>query len=145
MLIGELSKRSQMSRDTIRYYGKLGLLINVITKKQKKNSTDNNYKNYPPEALERLRQIQFLKQCGFTLQETQALLQSDVQCNVCSGLPERLADKITSIEEKIIQLTSFKAALVQIHQSCTGTCGTSNGLPDCIRIDPQNDLSSRRG
>ena len=141
MLIGELSKRSQVSRDTIRYYGKLGLL-NVTTKK---HSTDNNYKNYPPEALERLRQIQFLKQCGFTLQETQALLQSDVQCNVCSGLPERLADKITSIEEKIIQLTSFKAALVQIHQSCTGTCGTSNGLPDCIRIDPQNDLSSGRG
>ena len=141
MLIGELSKRSQLSRDTIRYYEKFGLL-NVTTKK---HSMPNHYKNYPLEALERLRQIQFLKQCGFTLRETQALLQSNGECNVCSGLPERLADKITAIEGKITQLMSFKSALLQIHQSCTGTCGTNNGLPDCIAIDPHNGLSSGRG
>ena len=133
MLIGELSKRSQFSRDTIRYYEKLGLLKVAA----KKHSADNNYKDYSLETLERLHQIQFLKQCGFTLQEIHVLLHSKGQYNVCSDLPRRLADKMTSIEGKIAELMSFKAALLQIHQSCTGTCGTNNGLPDCIPIDPQ--------
>lgn len=126
MLIGELSKRSQLSRDTIRYYEKLGLF-----KMGMKKNVDNNYKYYSLEILERLRQIQMLKKCGFTLQEIRILLQGDS----CDGLPERLADKIISIEEKLAELMSFKAALLQIHQACTGACSASNGLPDCIEVD----------
>ena len=137
MLIGELSKRSQLSRDTIRYYEKLGLF-----KMGTKQSVDNNYKNYPLEILERLRQIRFLKKCGFTLHEIRMLLQSEGEGSGCDGLPERLAGKITAIGEKITELMSFKAALLQIHQSCTGACGTSNGLPDCIEVDKEGEKPS---
>lgn len=140
MLIGELSKRSQLSRDTIRYYEKLGLF--QVAKKQ---CPDNNYKNYSAEVLERLHQIQLLKQCGFTLQEIHALLQSEARRDACSGLPERLAEKISSIEKKVTDLMSYKAALLKIHQSCTGTCGVSKGLPDCIEIGSQNGRLSARG
>lgn len=55
MLIGELSNLSGFSRDTIRYYEKLALLV------IEKRNVRNDYKNYGPEALDRLLQIQRLK------------------------------------------------------------------------------------
>ena len=48
MLIGELAKRSDFSRDTIRYYEKLGLVAMGTDQR-----ADNGYKNYPLEILER--------------------------------------------------------------------------------------------
>lgn len=127
MLIGAISKQSNLSRDTIRYYEKIGLL-----KIAKRQSLDNPYKNYPAEALLRLQQIQTLKQCGFTLHEIQTLLENSEQADACYGLPQRLLEKIGVIERKINELQSFKAALLQIHQACTGACDTSAGLPSCI-------------
>lgn len=56
MLIGELSKRSGSSRDTIRYYEKL-LLLSVEGRTQ-----SGGYKRYAQNTLERLQQIHCLKQ-----------------------------------------------------------------------------------
>lgn len=69
MQIGELSKRSGYSRDTIRYYEKLGL-INI----NDKTRNSNQYKNYPEQVLKRLQTIREIKEYGFTLQETMAYL-----------------------------------------------------------------------
>ena len=52
MLIGELSMRSGFSRDTIRYYEKLSLLT------ANHRDSENQYKNYGEEAVDRLRHIQ---------------------------------------------------------------------------------------
>ena len=46
MLIGELSKACEMSRDTIRFYEKNGLI--AIGKKERRF---NNYKEYSRETL----------------------------------------------------------------------------------------------
>ena len=55
MLIGELSKHSGFSRDTIRYYEKLGLIAIATGRK-----TSSGYKNYTPGEAERLDQIRYL-------------------------------------------------------------------------------------
>lgn len=128
MLIGELAKHSGFSRDTIRYYEKLGL----FTLNKTQNRATNSYKNYPLEILKRLLQIKLLKKNGFTLQEIYALFQSDGQMHVCEGLPAKLSGKVAAIENKIAELLAFKAALLQIHQACTEKCGLSNGIPTCI-------------
>ena len=132
MRIGEVSEQSQLSRDTVRYYEKLGLLNTP-----KRQGLDNHYKNYPPEALLRLQQIQLLKRCGFTLREIKHLFNNHAQAETCRELPQRLTEKISSIDSKIRELQSFKSALLQIQQSCSEACGSSTGLPDCIHMGNQ--------
>jgi DNA-binding transcriptional MerR regulator len=69
MLIGELSRKSGLSRDTIRFYEKLGLIR--LGRRQRRA---NNYKEYPPEVLRRLLSINQLKEFGFTLAEIAEIL-----------------------------------------------------------------------
>ena len=127
MLIGELSKRSGFSRDTIRYYEKLGMVAVGIERR-----ADSSYKNYPLAALERLHHICRLKECGFTLLEIRRLLIHDGGDQACENLPVQLADKIMKIDEKMIVLLEYKQSLLQIQRSCNGACSTSQGMPDCI-------------
>ncbi len=68
MLIGELSKKTGFSRDTIRYYEKLGLI------QPERQGLFNNYKNYTEAIFKRLLAIRKIKGYGFTLQETQNML-----------------------------------------------------------------------
>ena len=64
MLIGELSKRTGFSHDTIRFYEKKGLI--VVDKKQRRT---NNYKEYPEAIFNKLVLIKTVKELGFTLNE----------------------------------------------------------------------------
>ncbi len=69
MLIGELSKKTKLSRHTIRYYEKLGLI--AIPKTSRRG---NNYKEYPDDTLRRIEAIQEIKSKGFTLREARGIL-----------------------------------------------------------------------
>lgn len=105
MLIGELAKMSGFSRDTIRYYERIGLL-----ELQAKSRQQNNYRNYPDSALRRLLAIRNLKELGFTLEEIREIL---VRHSV------RALDKpvaIRLIEQKLLHLDSQIDKLVQYRQ-----------------------------
>lgn len=65
MKIGELSKRSQTTIDTIRYYEKLGLIIPDRT---------HYKKEYSESDLELLALIATFKSVGFKLNELQLLM-----------------------------------------------------------------------
>ncbi len=68
MLIGVLSKRSGFSRDTIRYYEKIGLIELPAARRE------HNYKDYPEEVLQQLNVIRKYKELGYTLEEIRELL-----------------------------------------------------------------------
>lgn len=128
MLIGELSEKSGFSRDSIRFYEKIGLIL-----VSRRNRRPNNYKEYPTEILQRLETIKQLKQFGFTLTETAELLNlMDTQRSQCEGLPEKLCEKISIIEEKINQLKSFKTRLEWAKSICTGSCASIPNVPECL-------------
>ncbi len=127
MLIGELSKKTGFSRDTIRYYEKLGIIAVEMARR-----SVNGYKNYPLDALERLLQVGRLKECGFTLLEIRRLLITKENRPACDDLPRQLGEKIAKLEEKISLLQEYKQRLVQIQRSCDGECGTVKGVPQCI-------------
>ena len=139
MLIGELSKQSGFSRDTIRYYEKLGL-VNVGVNRR----ATNGYKNYPEESLERLHQIHRLKECGFTLLEIRRLLISGGSGHTCDDLPAQLATKISTLDEKLAILLEYKQSLQQIQRSCNGACSTIQGMPDCIPFSTKNKKARSR-
>ena len=93
MLISELSKRSGFSKDTIRYYEKIGLV-----ELDKNARRENNYKDYPVEVLQTLISIRNLKNLGFTLEEIREII---------IRVQMKALDKSTTfriIEQKIIHL-----------------------------------------
>jgi DNA-binding transcriptional MerR regulator len=125
MRIGELSKRSGFTKDTIRFYEKLGL---IALKKAGRNKYQ--FKDYPDAILKRLLAIRTIKDYGFTLQETLGIL---ILSEEGVLQPERgiryVQKKIARIEQQIAEMTTIKTRLQQIvDESTTGTCPIRQAL-----------------
>ncbi|MBW4671483.1 MAG: MerR family transcriptional regulator [Cyanomargarita calcarea GSE-NOS-MK-12-04C] len=104
MLISELSQKTGVSKDTLRFYEKTGLL-NSNNKRG-----ENNYRNYDDEAVSRLEFIKHGKSLGFTLSEIKKAMD---EWDILS--PEDKAQltrtKIAEMDEKIVQLQEFRCHL----------------------------------
>lgn len=110
MLIGELSKKSGFSRDTIRFYEKIGLI------KLEGDLRDRyQFKDYPEGVLKRLLAVRKMKEYGFTLQETRGLflLFEEGVLDPVRGV-RYVERKIRYIEQQINELTAVKAKLQEI-------------------------------
>ena len=130
MLIGKLALKSGFSRDTIRYYEKLGLICT-----DKLNRHQNNYKDYSPKVLDTLKHISQLKAVGFTLTEIAGLLKSFENVSTpCAKLPAKLTDKIALIDLKITLLEQYRHKLSMVEQACNGRCDGGHGLPSCFHV-----------
>src|SRR5947199_9509071 len=115
MLIGELSKKSGFSKDTIRFYEKKGLIeVNG------KCRMENNYKNYSDAILKRLLAIKKIKEFGFTLEETKGMmiLFEEGVLEAKRGM-RYVQRKINLIDRKIEELKVMKSKLQQITDSET--------------------------
>ena len=120
MLINELSKKTDVSIHTIRYYENLGLIQGSIDEKVK----TNKYKRYDETVVERLEIIMEAKEVGFTLAEIRKLL--DSWYGEKSSRAEQVqlfSHKIDQIDAKIKQLKQVKKRLQQVlHELETGAC-----------------------
>jgi MerR family transcriptional regulator, copper efflux regulator len=123
VLIGQLAKQSGLSRDTIRYYEKLGLI------EAHARAAGSSYKVYGPECQRRLDDIAQLKKAGFTLREISQLASDPAPCR---GLPQRVQAKIESLDRKFEELTAYRASLTRVESACNEDCSTTRGLPDCV-------------
>jgi len=110
MLIGQLSKKTGFSRDTIRYYEKLGLIG-----EGGREGHYRNYKNYPETALKKLVAIRKIKEFGFTLKEMQGMfiLFEEGVLQHERGL-RYIERKIAAIDNKIRDLQMMKSRLQEI-------------------------------
>lgn len=112
MLIGDLVKKSGISKDTIRYYEKMGLI-----KLNKKERRENNYKEYSDDILVRLTLVKRLKLLGFTLNEISDTIDILLgQANPCTEILEAVNSKIDLIEQKMKELEEIKARLLDIRK-----------------------------
>ena len=108
MLIGEISKKTELTRDTIRFYEKKGLL-----KVDRTTSEFNNYKHYTLAHLQRLNLIKKAKGFGFTLNEISELLNLFDQKNAnCLILQEKVDEKLDDIDRKIQELKEIKSLIL---------------------------------
>lgn len=108
MLIGELSKKTGLSKDTIRFYEKKGL----ITASDRRAGT-RLYKEYSPETIERLLMIAQGKRLGFTLSEIKQLLDEWDGGEISKQEQIRIIErKIEEIIEKTQKLDAIKDYLV---------------------------------
>lgn len=107
MLIGELAQKTCLSKDTIRFYEKMGL----IEAKARQAGT-RTYMEFGPEMLERVVIITQGKSLGFTLNEIKHLI--DTWGNGSVPIAEKLKvidRKLEEIGEKMQQLEEIKLYL----------------------------------
>jgi len=114
MLIGELSAKSGLPRDTIRFYEKHGLI--QLTRKQRR---ENNYKEYSEAMLDRLFTIKRMKSFGFTLNEAAFLLDMvDANVATCNNVEDIIDQKIKLLDSKIADMIAFRDQLIAGVERC---------------------------
>jgi|SRR5688572_30237121 len=125
MLIGELMKRSGLSRDAIRFYEKKGLIC--LDKKQRRG---NGYKEYSVQVLERLLLIKTIKGYGFTIKEIDSLFElSETEDGFCN-LMGSVKNKVAQIDDQISQLKELREKLISSTDKCkAGNCDFEKSFP----------------
>ncbi len=131
MLIGEISKKTQLSRDTIRFYEKKGLI-----KARHANSEFNNYKNYTEENLQRLMLIKKAKKIGFTLNEIAEILDLiKINKASCSTFRKKVMAKIEDIDKKIQELEEMKLLISKRIQDALINCKNEQENGNCGELN----------
>ena len=114
MKIGELAQRARVAIDTVRYYGRQGLLP-VPTRRA------SGYRSYDATDVLRLRFVRRAKALGFTLVEIRDLLAlSGRREDDMGNLKAVAAEKLSDIETKLIELTRIRDGLRTLVASCPG-------------------------
>ncbi|MDX5300428.1 MAG: MerR family transcriptional regulator [Gammaproteobacteria bacterium] len=110
MQIAELERRTGVSRHTLRFYEKEGLLPEV-------ERGSNNYRTYPEQAVQRVEMLRQLKALGFSLREirevTDALRTKRMDCAQGAAL---MAEKRALVEARIASLQQVSALLLREQQ-----------------------------
>ncbi len=132
LTIGKVAKQAGIGVETIRFYERTGLL-------NEPPRNNSGYRQYPPEAVVKLRFIKKAKQLGFSLQEIGELFNLRRQQDAtCGDVRIRAEEKITNIEEKIRDLTRMKDALTNLTCQCSGK-GPVSKCPILTALEPEKE------
>jgi MerR family mercuric resistance operon transcriptional regulator len=109
-----VARSAGLAIDTVRYYEHEGLL-------EKPSRTPAGYRQYPADAVRRLRFIRQAKELGFSLKEIKELLSLRVSpgCS-CGDVKARAEAKIADVKQRIAQLDRMKRALTKLAAACSG-------------------------
>ncbi|HAT31127.1 MAG TPA: MerR family transcriptional regulator [Janthinobacterium sp.] len=131
MHIGEMAAATGLSRDTLRYYEKRGLL--------RAGRGGNGYRDYPPEAVDSLRYIRLAQSLGFTLAEIEADLPllaapDEAAPQLRAALQRKLAD----LDLRIAGLTGLRGELARRLEQDMAAC------PLVAPLAPRNLVGTHR-
>jgi DNA-binding transcriptional MerR regulator len=111
--IGELADRAGVSRDTVRFYEKEGLLP-----PPRRNAAQ--YRVYGKEAAERLSFIRQAQAIGLSLDDIRELLrQHEARTpDECRHVAALLAERIATLDRKVAELRAFRGVLAKSLSRC---------------------------
>ena len=121
MKIGELSKKSGCSIQTIRYYEREGLLLNP-------NRSEGNFRLYDSKAL---KQLEFVKHCrslDISLNDIKRLIElKNKPEESCSSVNALIDQQLALVNKRMKELRALKAELQQM----ASACGSDNTIEAC--------------
>jgi DNA-binding transcriptional MerR regulator len=127
MLIGELSVKTGLSKDTIRFYEKQGLIR--VGRKERRN---NNYKEYPEEMVCRLQTVKRMKNFGFTLNEVAGLLDMiGVNEATCDNVSDLIEKKVELLDGRIRDMIRLRNQLIAGVRKCKDCCTPDQPEENC--------------
>ena len=131
--IGELAERCGVSRDTVRFYERVGLLVQP-------SRTPSRHRVYDEQAVAQLRLIRGLQGLGLTLDDIRHLLRLRPERGLEGGkrIIQLLRARADAIDGKISKLQAFRLRLDESLLLCEGSPSRAfsvlerlapNGLP----------------
>lgn len=125
--IGSVAREAGVGIETIRFYEREGLI-------SAPPRSASGYRQYPQDAVERIRFIQRAKELGFSLAEVRSLLDLRVRSDAeCQDVRVRAENKLKDIDAKIRDLRAIRRVLSELTQACsagktTGECPILDSL-----------------
>ena len=102
---GELAKAAGVSTDTLRHYERKGVL-------SRPKRSRNGYRQYPADALDRIRLVRKALSVGFTLDELAGILRvRDAGGAPCHEVRALAAAKLATIESQLSDLIALRDEL----------------------------------
>ncbi|HEU4388813.1 MAG TPA: heavy metal-responsive transcriptional regulator [Blastocatellia bacterium] len=102
---GELAQACGVSTDTLRHYERKGVLT-------RPGRSRNGYREYPGEAVDRVRLVRRMLEIGFTLDELAQILKvRDRGGAPCREVRELAAAKLSDVEARLQALVSVRDEL----------------------------------
>jgi DNA-binding transcriptional MerR regulator len=112
MQIGDVARQSGISRDTLRYYEKTGLIQSVARQ-------DNGYRDFPTEVVGRLAFIKKMQSLGFTLGGVRTLLDIvDQRKPTCRAVSPHIKKKFRELDMQIAALMHIRDELRTFFAEC---------------------------
>jgi MerR family mercuric resistance operon transcriptional regulator len=123
--IGDVSRITGLSIDTVRFYEKQGLLGPVRRRA--------GIRQYGEDAVRRLDFVRRATALGFTLAEIRGLLGLRVSSRTsCEKVRERALVKLEDVERRIAELECVRDALVALADTCAHTTGAACPFLDAL-------------
>lgn len=107
--IGQVARDVGVGVETVRFYERKGLIAEPPR-------SGSGYRQYPPEAVERLRFIRRAKELGFTLDEIAELLA--LGGDACAQVRSLALAKVEDVEARIADLERMATVLRGLVDSC---------------------------
>jgi MerR family mercuric resistance operon transcriptional regulator len=127
--IGQLARLAETGIETIRFYEREGLIAAPPRRA-------SGYRQYPIDALARLRFIRRAKALGFSLKDIRDLLELRVaRGSTCADVRRRAETKIEDVRARINALKEMEKALKKLTASCRGRGPTGH----CPFLDALNE------
>jgi len=118
--IGEMSRRTGVNIETIRYYERIELM-------PKPDRTSGGNRQYNHDQLKRLSFIKTSRELGFSIDEIRELLEMvDRQDFTCGEVHGLTIGHLASVREKIKGLRKLEKALLGMAAECS-----QGDVPDC--------------
>ncbi|WP_297914511.1 Cd(II)/Pb(II)-responsive transcriptional regulator [Thiomonas sp.] len=135
MRIGELSRTTSTSVETIRYYEREGLLETPAR-------TSGNFRVYHAGHRERLQFIRFCRGLDMSLDEVRLLLRlRDAPGQDCGDVNALLDEHLAQVSQRLRELRMLQQWLRELRGRCVspsqaGQCGILRGLEQASRAAP---------
>ncbi|QGQ21219.1 MerR family DNA-binding protein [Gimesia benthica] len=120
LTIGRVAQAAGVGVETVRFYERKGLVDQPRIKAP--------FREYPPEAIDRIRFIKRAQELGFTLAEVEQLLSiADNPGSSKREVKQLAGQKLSEIRQKIDDLKRLADTLDTLYEKCSG----HGALEDC--------------
>ena len=134
MFIHELARTTGVSAKTIRYYESIGLMPDP-------ERADNNYRQYAPAAIERLRFIVSARSLGFNLTDIGEFLSArDEGTLPCKQVLDSLDQRVAEIDRRIADLLALRETLTRVQADGANIPSDKRCDDDCLCYIVTTDL-----
>lgn len=142
MLIAEFSKVTGLSRDTIRFYVRKGLLQPEIGR-----SGTNRYQSFDDEQVERALLIREAQSLGFTLREISALSDEYARGDLTvARQAELMRERLAAVDEQAVKLQRLRRYFARkVEWLEAGAVGTPPSFSTGTAIGCGTPAPKRRG